>query len=84
MKNRVIKNLICGGDLLLHARLLKRTKVICLSSLRQEQKANLGFKSAESIQDALEMAFKIKGKNAKVGVINDGWEILPELIKFNQ
>lgn len=80
IKNGVLTDLICGGDLIMHSRLLKRTKIICLSSLKQEQVDSLGFKSAESIEDALKMAFKIKGKNAKVGVINDGWEILPELI----
>jgi len=81
MANGTLSDLICGGDLLMHARLLKRTKVICFSSLTQKQKANLGFESAESIEDALEMAFSLKGKDAKVGVINHGWEILPELIQ---
>jgi len=76
----ILKDLVCGGDLLMHARLLKRTKVICFSSLSQKQKANLGFQSAESIENALEMAINLKGENAKVGIINHGWEILPELV----
>jgi len=79
IKRESITDLICAGDLIMHARLLKRTKIICISSLTQKQKNNLGFKSAKSIEDALKIAFRIKGENAKIGVINDGWEILPEL-----
>jgi nickel-dependent lactate racemase len=74
-----ITDLVCAGDLIMHARLLKRTKVICLSSLKKEETISLGFESANSIEEAIERAFMIKGKNAKVGVINDGWQILPEI-----
>lgn len=80
MENGTLKDLVCGGDLLMHARLFKRTKVICFSSLTQKQKANLGFQSAESIENALEMAINLKGENAKIGIINYGWEVLPELV----
>jgi lactate racemase len=79
IKSKFITDLVCAGDLIMHARLLKRTKIICISGLTKAQKSNLGFKNAESIEEALQMAFKVKGENAKIGVINDGWEILPEL-----
>jgi len=44
-----------------------------------EQKKNLGFRHAQSISHALEMAFEDQKKDAKVGVIDYGGDVLPRV-----
>jgi hypothetical protein len=39
----------------------------------------LGFHSFPSVKKALAIALQIKGKEAKVGVIDQGGEVLPRL-----
>lgn len=75
-----IDDIIAGGGLLLHAQILERAEVICYSNgLTEEDKEALGFKHADTPQEAVEMAFKIQGKNAKVGILKCG-EVLPTMM----
>jgi nickel-dependent lactate racemase len=37
----------------------------------------LGFKWAETAQEALDLAFKVKGEDAKVAVLQHGGEVMP-------
>ncbi len=37
----------------------------------------LGFEWAETAQEALDLAFKVKGKHAKVVVLQQGGEVMP-------
>jgi nickel-dependent lactate racemase len=56
---------------------LERAEVICYSNgLTEEDKKALGFKHANTVEEAMEMAFKSQGKDAKVGILKCG-EILP-------
>lgn len=72
-----IDDIIAGGGLLLHAQILERAEVICYSDgLTEGDKEALGFKHADTPQEAVEMALKSQGKNAKVGILKCG-EILP-------
>lgn len=72
-----IDDIIAGGGLLLHARILERAEVICFSDgLTEGDKEALGFKHADTPQEAVKMALKSQGKNAKVGILKCG-EILP-------
>lgn len=72
-----IEDLIGGAILLVHAQILERAEVVCYSNgLAEEDKKALGFKHANTVEEAIEMAFKSQGKEAKVGIIKCG-EILP-------
>ncbi|GAF99248.1 unnamed protein product, partial [marine sediment metagenome] len=72
-----IDDLIAGAVLLVHAQILERAEVICYSNgLTEEDKKALGFKHASTVEEAMEMAFKSQGKDAKVGILKCG-EILP-------
>jgi len=42
-----------------------------------EEKARLGLRHAQTVQDALEMAFDKQGRQAKVAVLRQGGHILP-------
>ncbi len=80
IKEGKIKDLVGAANLLLHALMLERTKVICVSEgMTMEQKKNLVFKHAESITHALKMAFEDQKKDAKVGVIDYGGDVLPRV-----
>jgi nickel-dependent lactate racemase len=72
-----IDDLIAGAVLLVHAQIMERAEVICYSNgLTEEDKKALGFKHANTVEEAMEIAFKSQGKDAKVGILKCG-EILP-------
>jgi nickel-dependent lactate racemase len=72
-----IDDLIAGCSLLLHAQILERAEVICYSEgLTEEDKRALGLKHANTMDEALKMAFRSQGEEAKVGILKCG-EILP-------
>jgi len=75
-----IEDLVCAAALVLHALILERCKVICVSEgMSIKQKENLGFEHAENISPALEKAFAKQGKDAKVGVIDYGGDVLAKV-----
>ena len=75
--NNEITDLIGGGSLLMHAQILERAEIICYSDgLTANDKVALGFKSASTIDEAIKIALKSQGKEAKIGVLKCG-EILP-------
>jgi len=75
--SRELDDPVVGGALLLHAQMLERAEVICYSDgLTEDDKAALGFQHASTMNEAVEMAFKSQGRDAKVGVLKCG-EILP-------
>ena len=77
IESRELEDLVAGGALLLHAQMLERAEVICYSDgLTEDDKAALGFQHASTMNEAVEMAFKSQGREAKVGVLKCG-EILP-------
>ena len=71
-----IDDLIAGAILLVHAQMMERAEVICYSNgLTEEDKKALGFKHANTVEEAMGMALKSQGKDAKVGILKCG-EIL--------
>ncbi|NWF78175.1 MAG: nickel-dependent lactate racemase [Chloroflexi bacterium] len=77
IEKKEIDDLIAGAVLLVHAQILERAEVICYShGLTKEDKKALGFKHANTVEEAMEMAFRSQGRDAKVGVLKCG-EILP-------
>lgn len=55
---------------LFHSKIRHRVKTICVSNgFTMEDKTALGFNHADTIENALDTAFKIMGKDAKVGII---------------
>lgn len=74
-------DLVCAATLLLHAKVMEHSReVICVSKgLSIENKEILGFRHASTIEEALDMAFKTQGREARVGIINCGGDILPRL-----
>ena len=77
IESRELDDPVVGGALLLHAQMLERAEVICYSDgLTEDDKAALGFQHASTMNEAVEMAFKSQGRDAKVGVLKCG-EILP-------
>lgn len=78
IKENKIEDLVCASTLLQHALIMERSEVICVSEgLSAEQKGKLGFRHAETIKEALEIALKKEGKRAKIGVIDYGGDVLP-------
>lgn len=74
------EDLVCASILLQHAKIMEHLEVVCVSEgLSLENKEKLGFRHSGSIQEALEEAFKKQGKEAKVGVIDYGGDVLPKL-----
>ncbi|MGC8777636.1 MAG: hypothetical protein ACP5Q4_03060 [Candidatus Caldatribacteriaceae bacterium] len=84
MQKGIFDDLVCAATLLLHAKIMEHSReVICVSEgLGLEEKEMLGFRHAATIQEALDFAFGIQGKEAKVGVINCGGDTLPKLSAF--
>jgi nickel-dependent lactate racemase len=77
IKRKEIEDVIGGAGLLIHSHLMEHAEVICYSNgLRDKDKEALGFKQADSIEEAVEMALKNQGKKAKIGVLACG-DIIP-------
>lgn len=76
-----IDDLIAGAILLVHGQIMERAQVVCYShGLMEEDKKALRFKHANTVEEAMEMAFKSQGKDAKVGILKCG-EILPIIMR---
>ena len=74
------EDLVCASGLLTHTLLTGRSEIVCVSEgLSIKQKENLGFKHANTVEEALEIALVRQGKNAKIGVIDYGGDVLPRL-----
>ena len=60
-------------------RLLKRTKcfLISLGITEREEIERVGFAYARTVEEALDRAFEIKGRSAKVAVLRHGGEVIP-------
>lgn len=73
-----LKDKVAGGTLLLHGQILERAEVVCYSEgLTKSDKEALGFKHAETPQEAFEIALKSQGVKSKVGVLKCG-DVLPK------
>jgi hypothetical protein len=60
------------------AQVVDRTDCIMVSpGVTREETERLGFRYAETAQDALEMAFKRQGREAEVAVLRHGGHLLP-------
>ena len=76
--NRKIQDGVCASALMIHSRCLERAKVICISEgLSGKDKESLNFKEAKNIDNALALAFKQQGKNARIGIIEYGGDVIP-------
>jgi nickel-dependent lactate racemase len=82
LRNGVIRKLTVAAHLVHVGRVIKeRTKGILVSTgISKEETERLGFVHAREPQEALEIAFSLLPRNAKVAVLQRGGEILP-LIK---
>jgi len=77
LKAGEIKDRNSGAICVAQARLLKRAKVICVSSgMTDAEIRQLGFIPAKSIDEAIERSFRIHGEDARVGVIPCGGETI--------
>jgi nickel-dependent lactate racemase len=69
---------VCTEALYLHAAILERADVICVSDgISRGDRNALGFRSAASIPEALGMAFERVGGEPTIGVILQGGDVLP-------
>jgi nickel-dependent lactate racemase len=74
-----LEDRVAGGTILLHGQILERVEVVCYSGgLKKSDKEDLGFKHAETPQEAFEMALKSQSAKAKVGVLKCG-DVLPKV-----
>ncbi len=72
-----IKDRNSGAICVTQARLLKRARVICVSSgMAEEEIRDLGFSPAKSINEAIQTALQIHGRNATIGIIPYGGETI--------
>ncbi len=76
-----IQKLTAAAHLVHVGRVIKeRAKGIFVSQgISKEEKERLGFFHAKSPQEALEIAFSLLGRNAKVTILQRGGEILPQI-----
>lgn len=81
IKENKISDIVGITNPLCHFQVLDHVKnVICLTNgLTTEECELLSFKKADSIEQALELAFQIQGASAKVGIIPFGGETLVRL-----
>lgn len=78
----VIKDIVGINVPLFHARVRHRATTICVSrGFTQKDAECLGFLYAEHMEEALKMAFDLKGSDAKVGIIPYGGDTLVQLKK---
>jgi len=79
VRQRKIQKLTAAAHLVHVGRVIKeRAKGILVSTgISKEETERLGFFHAKSPQEALEIAFSLSGRDAKVGVLQRGGEILP-------
>ncbi|RLI10708.1 nickel-dependent lactate racemase [Candidatus Bathyarchaeota archaeon] len=76
-----IQDHIAAAALMLHSQIREHAEVICVShGMTKEDKKALGFVHADTVQEALELAFLARGREAKVGVMKCG-DIMPIIIK---
>jgi len=81
VKERKIEDRLAVSTLIAHEEIKNRASIICYSEgLSRSDKEALGFQEASSAQEALTMALKKHGSNAKIGVLKCG-EILPRTRK---
>ena len=72
---------IAAAALMLHSQIREHANVICVShGMTKRDKEDLGFDHAETVQEALDMAFSALGRGAKVGVMKCG-DIMPKIGK---
>ena len=65
---------------MIHARCTKRSNIICISDgLSKEDKSSLNFIDASTFEEAIKIAFGQQGKNAKIGIIEYGGDVIPVL-----
>jgi nickel-dependent lactate racemase len=79
VRQRLFKKLTVAAHLVHVGRVIKeRAKgILVCPGISKEETERLGFLYARGPQEALEMAFSITGRNAKVAVLQRGGEILP-------
>jgi len=79
VRQRKIQKLTAAAHLVHVGRVIKeRAKGILVSTgISKEETERLGFFHAKSPQEALEIAFSLLGRDAKVAVLQRGGEILP-------
>lgn len=74
-----IEDRIAAAALMLHSQIKEHANVICVSNgMTKEDKRALGFAHAETVQEALDIAFSTLGRGSKVGVMKCG-DIMPVL-----
>jgi nickel-dependent lactate racemase len=80
IKENKIQDLVCASILVCHALVRGRCEVICVSEgLSIEQKERLGFRHADSLDEAWEMVLSKHGERMKIGLIDHGGDMLPRL-----
>ena len=60
-------------------RVLQKAEIIVVSQLSKDEVGNIGLIYANSVEEAIEMALKKIGPNAKILVLPDGPLVLPKL-----
>lgn len=80
VEDGTVKDGACAGALYQHAAVHERATVICVSDgISQVQADNLGLRKVASLDEALEAALQKKGRDAEIGIIEEGGEIVPRL-----
>ena len=81
VKSGELKNLTLAAHLAHVGRVIQgeRTGILVSPGIPKNVAEKLGFYYAKTVQDALELALKIKGNNAKVVVIKNGGSLMPTI-----
>lgn len=82
LKQGKLEDHVCAAALVLHTLITDLVNVICVSEgMSANQKRSLNFEHAPNVVEALKMAFTKQGKDAKIGIIDYGGNVLPKLKK---
>lgn len=78
-RGREIDDGVAAAALMIHAQIREHAKIICISDgLSEEDKDELGFAHAETVEEAIEIAMRELGEEVKIGIMRCG-DILPML-----
>jgi len=82
VKQGSIKDSACIGALYQHILVRERAAVFCVSGgLSKEKQEMLGFSPFATLSRAVSRALEIKGSAARIGIIDQGGEVVPSLIR---
>lgn len=65
-------------------RILMKAEIYVVSKLKENELGNIGLKYANSVEDAIDISLRKLGSGAKILILPNGPQILPQVLSINQ